>query len=75
MSLEFQTIVKPQLDAAERTSAASDHSEICYAKEAVLQAALGIQSLSEADLLVRLEKLYWRAFKAGSEQNWDTPVN
>ena len=38
------------------------------AKEAVLKVVLGIKSLPDAELLARLEELYWIGFKAGSEQ-------
>lgn len=38
---------------------------IALAKVEVLQAAFGICSLSQEELLAHLEKFYWEAFRAG----------
>lgn len=46
---------------------------ITKAKSAVLRAALGLCALSEADLLRKLEELYWIGFKDGHQHEDAAP--
>ncbi len=39
--------------------------EMIFCKTQAISSALGIRDLSEKDLLVRLEKLFWKGFAAG----------